>query len=62
MKVGTYEIKEVSELNNKLYEKAKEIMLVEQHKWHIGWSGVGSFIDWLEENYELKEKPLDYTE
>ena len=56
VKVGNHEKKEVSELNHTLYKKAEYILEYEQHRSHIGWSGVGSFIDWLESNYELTEK------
>lgn len=53
--VGTYERKEVTKLNNKLFIAAKDILDDRQHLSHIGWSGVGYFIDWLEENYDLTE-------
>ncbi|MCK5603875.1 hypothetical protein KAR91_18455 [Candidatus Pacearchaeota archaeon] len=56
VKVGNREKKEVSELNHTLYKQAEYILENEQHRCHIGWSGVGSFIDWLESNYELTKK------
>lgn len=56
VKVGDYEKKEVTRLNNMLYLKAKSILEDRRHLSHIGWSGVGCFIDWLEENYDLVEK------
>ncbi len=55
LKVGDCEEKEVSELNNELYKKAKYILGNDRHQ-HIGWSGVGQFIDWLESEYEIKKK------
>lgn len=58
IKVGNHEKKEVSELNHTLYKKADEILESEQHRSHIGWSGVGLFIDWLENNYELTKKEV----
>ena len=56
VKVGNFEKKEVSKLNNTIYLKAKDILEERQELSHIGWSGVGHFIDWLEENYNLTEK------
>lgn len=56
VKVGNYEKKEVSKLNNELYLKAHEILEKEEHLSHIGWSGVGKFIDWLEANYAITKK------
>ena len=56
VEVGNYEKKVVSKLNNRLYSKDGEILEDNQHQSHIGWSGVGLFIDWLENNYDIKEK------
>ena len=60
MNVGTFEKKEVSELNNELFNAAKKVMQEgsdkDQRCWHIGWAGVGDYIDWLEKNYEIKKK------
>lgn len=57
IKVGKYDKKEVSELNNELYKKAEEILQDETGSgWHIGWIGVGCFVDWIENNYEITKK------
>ena len=62
MKVGNTEKREVSELNNELFNAAKSIMEdngngpYRARCPHIGWAVVGDFIDWLEENYEIKKK------
>ena len=59
IKVGNHEKKEVSELNHTLYKKAEEILDSETYNaYHIGWYGVGLFIDWLESNYELTKKEV----
>lgn len=54
--IGTYEKKEVSQLNNDLYSEGLNIMYSNQHYRHIGLSGFGKFIDWLEENYDIEPK------
>jgi hypothetical protein len=54
--VGTHEKKEVSDLNNTLYLKAEEILEDNLQLHHIGWSGVGKFIDYLEANYNITKK------
>ena len=59
MKVGKNEPKEVSNLNNRLYLKAVEILEGPPNRklgWHIGWMEVGNFIDWLEQNYNITPK------
>jgi hypothetical protein len=56
IKVGDHEPREVSQLNHELFTKAEDILGCSQHQSHIGWSGVGNFIDWLEENYTLERK------
>jgi len=56
VKVGKHEKKEVTELNNEIYLVAKEMLSEIHHHQHMGWSGVGAFIDWLEENYSIKLK------
>ena len=56
IKVGKYEEKEVSELNHALFKEAGRILEDEMHLSHIGYSGVGKFIDWLEENYKITKK------
>ena len=62
IKVGNYEPKEVSPLVNELFNKAKEIMEAETDKassprcWHIGWTGVSAFIEYLEESYHIIKK------
>ena len=47
-----------TKVNEQLFEKAK--IIIEDNVYetvgHIGWYGVGKFIDWLESNYELKPK------
>lgn len=53
MKVGKYEKKDVTVLNNTLFKKAEEMM---EENCHLGWSGLGKFIDWLEANYTLEKK------
>lgn len=67
MNVGTHEKKEVSELNNELFNAAKRVIeggcgenekgKAKNRCWHIGWGGVGDFIDYLEQNYEIAKKP-----
>jgi hypothetical protein len=61
--IGKYEKKEVSQLNNDLFLAAKDIMeegtSTGNRKWHIGWAAVGDYIDWLEENYDIKKKLRD---
>ncbi len=56
VQVGTNEKKEVTELNNSLYLNAERILEENEHQSHIGWSGVGAFIDWLEANYTITPK------
>jgi len=56
IKVGNNEKKEVSELNNQLFKNARDILEDNMHLNHIGWSGVGNFIDWLESNYTITSK------
>ena len=56
VKVGINEKKVVTELNNELYLNAAEILENNEHKSHIGWHGVGLFIDWLEANYDIRKK------
>lgn len=58
MQVGKNHKREVSELNHELFLAAKEIMgsIADRGCWHIGWKDVGDFIDYLEENYEIKKK------
>ena len=56
IKVGKYEPRVVSELNHTLFMIAKTTMDEATHLNHIGWSGVGDFIDYLEENYDIKIK------
>ena len=53
IKVGKYEPRVVSELNHELFEAAK---CWEPYSKHIGWSDIGNFIDYLEENYDIKIK------
>jgi hypothetical protein len=31
-------------------------MLSAMHKSHMGWTGIGNYIDWLEANYNIVEK------
>lgn len=56
--VGNFEKKRVSTLNNELFLAAKKIMEEGTEAplrcRHIGWASVGDYIDWLEENYEIK--------
>lgn len=58
MTTGDAEKLEVSELNNELFLSAKK--LTEENAGvrmdRIGWGEVGDFIDWLEENYEIKRR------
>ena len=58
IEVGTHEKKAVTPLNRALYLQAKDITMDEKNQWcsHIGLIGIGIFIDWLEENYELVKK------
>ena len=53
--VGNFEKKAVSYENAGLFNKAKEILENEQQLSHIGWSGVGKFIDYLETFYNLEK-------
>lgn len=43
-------------MNLNLYKKAQEILENEQHLSHIGWSGVGKFVDYLETFYTMERK------
>lgn len=62
MEVGKrYTKKEVSELNHELFSKGREIIKRSADNdptscWHIGWHDFGKFIDYLEQNYEIKRK------
>ncbi|AZU97843.1 hypothetical protein [Vibrio phage LP.2] len=56
LEVGHFEKKKVTPLNKELYLKAVDILEDSQHLSHIGWSGVGKFVDWLEENYNISKK------
>ena len=56
IKVGYYEKKTASKLNRELYKSAESVLGDNMYTSHIGWSGVGMFIDWLEENYEITRK------
>lgn len=57
IEVGMTEKKMVTKLNHELYNSAVDIMGENTgNGWHIGWIGVGAFIDWLEANYEIKKK------
>jgi len=56
LSVGKHEKKEVTKLNNILFTKAKYIMEENEHLYHIGFHGLGMFIDWLEENYKIVKK------
>lgn len=58
--VGDIEKKVVSEQNNKLFKKIKEILEDNQHMNHIGWSGVGKVVDYLETFYDI-ENPKNFT-
>jgi hypothetical protein len=58
--VGCFERKEVSQLNNDLFLAAKDIMKKgtegSKRGSSIGWGSVGDYIDWLEQNYDIKPK------
>jgi len=60
MKVGNKVPKEVTKLNNALFLKAKDVMEEASGEfsgsWHYGNQGISAFIDWLENNYEIKLK------
>ena len=56
MKVGDEDKREVSEFNNELFTNARRILEAGCNLSHIGWAGVGDFVDWLEANYEMKKK------
>jgi len=60
VEVGEYEKKTVTDLNNELFLKAKELMQEGTDKpnrlGHIGWGEVGDFIDWLEDNYKIEKR------
>lgn len=59
IEVGFKDKKLVSKLNRDLYLAAEEVMEGHDkkgHCWHIGWADVGAFIDWLEDNYDIKKK------
>lgn len=45
-------------INKVLFSNAKKIMEDKSKKsyGHIGWMDVSHFINWIEQNYELKEK------
>lgn len=52
--------KEYSAINKELFNSGKEIIedRIQSPKGggYIGWCGFSLFVDWLEENYELREK------
>ena len=56
MQVGETEKREVTELNHELYTNAVSVMEAGCNLSHIGWAGVGDFIDWLEANYEITKR------
>lgn len=56
VKVGKLNPKVVSHLNHRLYKQAVCILNTNCFISHIGWAGVGAFIDWLEENYHITKK------
>ena len=58
VKVGNHEKKEVTELNHGLYTEMLDIMECNQHQSHMGLSGLGAAVDWLEENYILIKKEI----
>jgi len=61
MRVGFREHRIVSDLNHELFEAAREIMEAAELRGgvrHIGWAGVGDFIDWMEKNYYITEKQM----
>jgi hypothetical protein len=63
MDVGNMEKRNVSELNNELFIAAKKIMKEStQYCWHIGWSSLGDYIDWLEANYEIVKRSPQQTD
>lgn len=43
-------------INKILFSNAKRIMSKESDSFHMGWMVVSEFINWIEQNYELKEK------
>lgn len=54
-----------SQQNKDLFKKVKDVLkksAKEKYEsdfcyfWHIGLHDIGNLVDWLEENYELKEK------
>jgi hypothetical protein len=65
MNVGNMEKRNVSELNNELFIAGKKIMEESTKKpqacWHIGWSSLGDYIDWLEANYEIVKRSPQQT-
>ena len=56
IEVGNYEKRMVTELNQEIFHKAKNIMEEGCNLSHIGWTGLGDLVDWLEENYTLEKK------
>jgi hypothetical protein len=64
IKVGSYEPKEVSKLNHHLFKEAKSQLADEANlqMYHIGWYGIGIFIDWLESNYNITPRGKGYEQ
>ncbi len=56
IQVGNMEKKKVTPLNRELYLAAERLLEAECYIHRIGWVGVGAFIDWLEENYDIVKK------
>jgi hypothetical protein len=54
--VGIRNKKMVSKLNYELFQEGKKILKINEFAFHIGWTSFSNFIDWLEENYEIKRK------
>lgn len=58
IEVGTHFKRKVTPLNKELFEGAEIILDKVDIKAcnHMGWYGIGNFIDWLEENYDITKK------
>lgn len=56
VKVGKYDKKKVTELNNELYREAVEIIFNSDYSRYGGKVSLSKFIDWLEENYNVSKR------
>ncbi len=60
IKVGKLQPQEVTELNNKIYLKAKTIMKNDAEPMHVGWMDVSKFIKEIQMDLYTVERGLIY--